>query len=207
MTSGASSTLTIATTAATPAGVYTVRVNGAGSVTRSATYTLTVHGSGGSCTSPGQQLDNPGFESGVTGWAQTTGVIGQHGTRQPARSGSWSAWLGGYGSAHADTLTQSVSLPAGCTSYDFSFWLHVDSAETDIGTAYDTLRVQVVSSTGTVLATLATYSNLDRATGYAQKTFSLAPYAGQTVTLKFAGTEDSSLQTSFVLDDTAVTVS
>jgi hypothetical protein len=31
--------------------------------------------------------------------------------------------------------------------------------------------------------------------------------AGQTVTLKFSGTEDSSLQTSFVLDDTALTLS
>ncbi|SCG77493.1 griselysin. Metallo peptidase. MEROPS family M04 [Micromonospora echinaurantiaca] len=207
VTSGGSSTLTITTTAATPPGVYTVRVNGAGSVTRSTSYTLTVRGSGGSCTSPGQQLGNPGFESGVTGWAQTTGVIGQHGTRQPAHSGSWSAWLGGYGSTHADTLTQTVSLPAGCTSYNFSFWLHIDSAETNIGTAYDTLRVQVIGSTGTVLATLATYSNLDRATGYDRKSFSLAPYAGQTVTLKFTGTEDASLQTSFVLDDTAVDVS
>jgi len=31
--------------------------------------------------------------------------------------------------------------------------------------------------------------------------------AGQTVTVSFAGTEDSSLQTSFVIDDTAVTLS
>ncbi|MDH6137885.1 hypothetical protein P3T37_007320, partial [Kitasatospora sp. MAA4] len=30
---------------------------------------------------------------------------------------------------------------------------------------------------------------------------------GQTVTLKFTGTEDSSLQTSFVIDDTAITTS
>jgi hypothetical protein len=39
------------------------------------------------------------------------------------------------------------------------------------------------------------------------KTFSLAAYAGSTVTLTFTGTEDVSLQTSFVVDDTAVTVS
>ena len=58
-----------------------------------------------------------------------------------------------------------------------------------------------------MLATLATYSNLNKASGYSQKSFSLAAYAGQTVTLKFTGTEDSSLQTSFVVDDTAVTVS
>ena len=55
--------------------------------------------------------------------------------------------------------------------------------------------------------TLATYSNLNAAGGYLQKSFSLAGFAGQTVTLKFTGVEDSSLQTSFVIDDTAVTTS
>ena len=37
------------------------------------------------------------------------------------------------------------------------------------------MTVQVLSSSGTVLATLHTYSNLDHNTGYAQRTFSLAP--------------------------------
>jgi len=40
-----------------------------------------------------------------------------------------------------------------------------------------------------------------------QHSFSLASYIGQTVTLKFTGAEDSSLQTSFVVDDTALNVS
>ena len=45
------------------------------------------------------------------------------------------------------------------------------------------------------------------ATGYQQRTFSLAAYAGQTIQLRFNGAEDSSLQTSFVVDDTALNVS
>ncbi|MGW4295245.1 M4 family peptidase, partial [Micromonospora chersina] len=93
------------------------------------------------------------------------------------------------------------------TSYNFTFWLHIDSAETTSSVQYDKLTVQVLNASGTVLATLATYSNLNKATGYSQKSFSLASYAGQTVTLKFTGTEDSSLQTSFVIDDTGVNVS
>ncbi|MEV4481123.1 M4 family metallopeptidase [Micromonospora coxensis] len=206
VTAGGSSTLTIATTASTPPGTYTVTVTGAGTVTRTATYTLTVNGTGGGCTSPGQKLGNPGFESGTTPWASSSGVIGTF-SGQPARTGTRNAWMNGYGSSHTDTLSQAVSLPAGCTSYNFSFWLHIDSGETTTGTAYDTLRVQVLNSSGTVLATLATYSNLNKATGYTQKSFSLASYAGQTVTLKFTGVEDSSLQTSFVVDDTAVNVS
>ncbi len=56
-------------------------------------------------------------------------------------------------------------------------------------------------------STLATYFNLSAASGYQLHSFSLAAYVGQTVTLKFTGTEDSSLQTSFVLDDTALKVS
>jgi hypothetical protein len=37
-------------------------------------------------------------------------------------------------------------------------------------------------------------------------TNSLAAYIGQTVVIKFTGAEDSSLQTSFVLDDVTLTV-
>lgn len=39
------------------------------------------------------------------------------------------------------------------------------------------------------------------------KTFDVSSFAGQTVTVKFTGVEDASLQTSFVIDDTAVTLS
>jgi hypothetical protein len=206
VTSGGSSTLTISTSASTPPGTYSITVNGAGAVTRSATYRLTVNGTGGGCTAPGQKLANPGFESGATGWTASSGVITTS-SGQAARTGSYKAWLNGYGSTRTETLAQSVSLPAGCSSYALSFWLHIDSAETTTSVAYDKLNVQVLNSSGTVLATLATYSNLNKATGYSQKSFSLAAYAGQTVNLKFTGTEDSSLQTSFVVDDTALTVS
>jgi len=55
--------------------------------------------------------------------------------------------------------------------------------------------------------TIATFSNLNAAGGYQQHSFSLGSLASQTVTLKFTGTEDSSLQISFVVDDTAVNTS
>ncbi len=126
---------------------------------------------------------------------------------EAARTGSYKAWLDGYGTATTDTLSQSVSIPSGCTTAALSFYLHIDTAETSTSTAYDTLKVQVLNSSGTVLSTLATYSNLNAAGGYTQRSFSLASYAGQTVTLKFTGVEGSTLQTSFVVDDTALNVS
>jgi len=166
----------------------------------STSFTWTISGTGGGCGSPGQKLGNPGFETGSAApWSATAGVI-DNTASQPAHSGSWKAWLDGYGTTHTDTLSQTVSLPAGCTSYTFSFWLHIDSTETTTSTQFDKLTVKAGSTI------LATYSNLNKAAGYSQKSFSLSAFAGQSVMITFTGTEDSSLQTSFVVDDTALTV-
>ncbi|MFI2205767.1 hydrolase [Streptomyces sp. NPDC020192] len=161
-------------------------------------------GGTGTCTAA-QLLGNPGFESGNTTWSASSGVI-TNATGESAHSGSYYAWLDGYGTATTDTLSQSVTIPSGCSTATFGFSLHVDTAETSTSTAYDTLKVQVLNSSGTVLGTLATYSNLDAASGYTQRSFDLSGYAGQTVTLKFTGTEGSQYQTSFVVDDTALNV-
>ncbi|KPI20943.1 hypothetical protein OK074_7482 [Actinobacteria bacterium OK074] len=162
-------------------------------------------GGGTTCTSS-QLLGNNGFESGNTTWSASSGVI-TNSSSQSARTGSYYAWLDGYGTATTDTLSQAVTIPSDCTTAALSFYLHIDTAETTTSTAYDTLKVQVLNSSGTVLSTLATYSNLNAASGYTQRSFSLASYAGQTVTLKFTGVEGSTLQTSFVVDDTALNVS
>ncbi|MFJ8506242.1 hydrolase [Streptomyces avermitilis] len=162
-------------------------------------------GGDGTCTAA-QLLGNNGFESGATTWTASSDVI-TNSSGESARTGSYYAWLDGYGSARTDTLSQSVTIPSGCTTATLSFYLHVDTAETTTSTAYDTLKAQVLNSGGTVLSTLATYSNLNAVSGYTQRSFSLASYAGQTVTIKFTGIEGSTLQTSFVLDDTALTVS
>ncbi|MFI7281511.1 M4 family metallopeptidase [Micromonospora chersina] len=161
------------------------------------TPTTTTTPPSGSCT--GQKLANPGFESGNVSWTASSGVI-TNDTAQAAHGGSYKAWLDGYGSTHTDTLTQSVTIPAGCRA-TLSFWLHIDSAESTTTTAYDKLTVKAGSTT------LATYSNLNKATGYVQRSFDISSLAGTTATISFSGVEDSSLQTSFVVDDTAVTLS
>ncbi len=180
----------------TTAGTSSVTVTASsGTASGSTSFTWTVGTSGGCST--GQLLGNPGFETGSAApWSASSGVIDDS-TAEPARSGSWKAWLDGYGTTHTDTLSQSVSIPSGCAA-TLSFYLHIDTAETTGSTAYDTLKVQAGSTT------LATWSNLDDNSGYALKSVDLSAYAGQTVTLKFTGAEDSSLQTSFVVDDTAV---
>jgi hypothetical protein len=162
-------------------------------------------GGTGTCTAA-QLLGNPGFETGTASpWTASTSVIFS-GTKEPAHTGSFVAWLDGYGTTHTDTLSQTVTLPTGCATYTLSFWLHVDTAETG-STAFDTMKAQVLDSSGAVLSTLATYSNVNAASGFQQRSFSLAGFAGQTVTLKFTGVEGNQLQTSFVVDDAALNVS
>jgi len=131
----------------------------------------------------------------------TSGVIDNNSTKEPAHSGAWKAWLDGYGADHTDTILQAVTIPANATSATLAFWLHIDTKETSTTRAYDTLKVQVRNSSGTVLATLTTYSNLNAAAGYQQASFDLSSYKGQTIQIYLVGVEDSSLTTSFVVDD------
>ena len=114
--------------------------------------------------------------------------------------------LDGYGSAHTDTLYQQVAVPSSITTATLTLWLHIDTAETTTTTAYDTLKVQIRNTSGTVLATLGTYSNLNAASGYTQKTFDVSAYKGQTIQVYLVGAEDSTQQTSFVVDDFALNV-
>ncbi|MFC3574549.1 M1 family aminopeptidase [Streptomyces yaanensis] len=152
------------------------------------------------CT-PAQVVTNGGFESGTSPWSQSATTVITSRSGQTAHGGTSFAWLDGVGSTHTDTLSQSVTIPTGCSSATLTFWLHIDTAETTSSTAYDKLTAKIGSTT------LATYSNLDKNTGYAQKSFDVSAFAGQTVTVAFTGTEDSSLQTSFVVDDVALDTS
>jgi hypothetical protein len=186
------------TTAGTSSVTATVRDSA--SQTGSTSFNWTINPVGGGCSSPGQKIGNPGFEVGSAPWTATANVIGAF-AGQTAHGGTRFAWMDGYGTTHTDTLSQSVTLPAGCTNYTLTFWLHIDSAETTTTTQFDRLTVRMGSTT------IATFSNLNKAAGYQLRTFNVSAFAGQTVTLGFTGTEDVSLQTSFVVDDFALNVS
>ncbi len=184
---------------ATAATVYAKVIAYSGSST-TATYTITPTYTAGTVST--ELLGNPGFESGNTVWTATTSVI-DNSTTQASRTGSWKAWLNGYGAAHTDSVKQTIAVPTTATGA-FSFWLKVVSDETTTTTAYDTLKVQVRNSSGTVLATLATYSNLNKGSSYVQKSFDLSAYKGQTIQIYFEGVEGSTTATSFLIDDVSL---
>jgi Putative Ig domain len=166
--------------------------------TGSASFTWTISAAG-ACSSPGQKLANPGFESGSASWSATPAVIGQNGPSEPAHSGSWDSWLDGYGTTHTDSISQSVTIPAGCAA-SLTYYLYISSSE-GTSTAYDKLTVTVNGTT------VQSFSNINKGTGYVARSVSLSSYAGKTVAIKWTGTEDSSVATSFFVDDTALTLS
>jgi hypothetical protein len=200
-----SSTLTFTAAGTAAAGTSTITVNASGGgVSHSTTVSLTIT-TGGTTT---QIIGNPGFENGSTNpapWTVTSGVV-NNSTSEPPHAGSWDAWMDGYGTTHTDTVLQTVTIPAAATAATLTFFLHIDTAETSTTTAFDKLTVQVRNSSGTVLSTLATFSNLNHATGYSQKSFNLLSFKGQTIQIFFSGVEDSTLQTSFVVDDVNLNV-
>jgi uncharacterized membrane protein len=181
--------------------IFSKAYDAANNVGTSATVTVTVSNS-----TAQQLLLNPGFESGSVNWTATPAVIGQNGPSEPAHTGTWNSWMDGYGSTHTDTLMQQVTIPSTITTASLSFWLHIDTAETTTTQANDVLRVQIRNSSGTVLATLATFSNLNHNTGYAQQSYDVSAYKGQTIQVFLTATENASLQTSFVVDDFALNV-
>ena len=181
--------------------IFSKAYDAANNVGTSATVTVTVSNT----TPPQQLLLNPGFESGSANWTATPAVIGQNGPSEPAHSGTWNGWMDGYGSPHTDSVMQQVAIPASITTGTLSFWLHIDTAKTS-GQAVDVLQVQIRNSSGTVLATLASFSNLNAATGYAQHSYDVSSFKGQTIQVFLTGTETGSGQTSFVVDDFALNV-
>lgn len=111
------------------------------------------------------------------------------------------ARLNGWGSPRTDSVSQSLTLPSGCTTGRLSFHLHIDTDETeDVVYDIDTFTVSVGGRT------LESFSNVDAANGYVLKSHDVSRFAGQTVTLRFQGVEDELLQTSFVVDDVSLQV-
>src|SRR6476646_3973585 len=199
------SVLTFTASATATTGTSSITITGtSGTLSHTTSISLTIAASGGGGAQ--QLIVNGGFEAATAApWVLTAGVLNTSAS-EPPHSGVKDAWLDGYGTTHTDTADQTVTIPSTAVSATLTFWLHIDTAETTTTTAFDTLKIQVLNSSNTVLATLGTFSNLNKAAGYSQKSFSVLSFKGQTVKIRFIGTEDTSLQTSFVIDDVALNV-
>jgi hypothetical protein len=145
---------------------------------------------------------NGGFEGSASPWTLSGNAYWSTGGY--SHSGAGYTVLGFYNRASGSEF-QTVSIPS-THSAGLTFWLNVTSDESG-STAYDRLFVEVRSTSGALLATLATYSNANETTpgNYTQRSFSLASWRGQTVRIHFRATTDSILPTAFRIDDVSLT--
>ena len=164
---------------------------------------LVIGSTGGGST---QLLANAGFESGNVSWAAASaGDITTSASYAP-HAGSWYAWLGGWATAHTDWMYQTVTIPSTATTAQLTFYLRVTTAETTTTTAYDTFKVQLRDTSNTLLTQLTSLSNLSASCCYAQKSFDVSAYRGRTVRVYFEAVNDNGNQTSFLVDDAALTI-
>ena len=153
---------------------------------------------------PGSELIvNGGLEGSLSPWIMSgSGAFYTNNGNYP-HGGTGYIYFGVNNNVSGQTY-QTVTIPTTATG-DLTFWFNCSSSE-GITTAYDFLYVEVRNTSGTLLQTIATYSNKDKTTAgnYSQKSFSLAAYKGQTIRLQFRCTTDFSLSTTFRIDDVSL---
>jgi len=172
----------------------------AGNSTRSAPTSFSV------ANSFEQLLSDPGFELDGQGWTADPPENINFPVSSGTHSGQGFVWLNGWGTTHVDRLWQDVSIPAGITQASLTFFLNLTTAETTTTAVRDTLTLQIRDTSGTVLGTVATWSNLDATLGWVQQSVDLTAYAGQTVRIFLEGSENASIATNFQLDDFSLRV-
>ena len=197
------------------AGTYTVTltVTDNAGATNTKTASVTVSSGGGTVerlangnfdsitTSTNTAPDGSWTRSASTGTSFNTLLAGQ----TNAHTGGSYAYLGVNATTSTQTLDSKATLiPATATTATLSFQTSIVTSETSTATAYDKLTVQLVdASTNSVLATLVTLSNLNKTTSastYVLRSYSVVAHKGKTVKVRFVGSTDGSLATTFRVD-------
>ncbi|HKO62535.1 MAG TPA: M36 family metallopeptidase, partial [Pyrinomonadaceae bacterium] len=163
------------------------------------TFTVSQAAAGGGGTN---LIVNPSFETGTTPWVVSSQVTRSTGAYP--HSGVAYMIINGVNSS-SGTLYQTVTIPSG--GANLNFWLNITTSEAAGAAVYDRLFIEVRNTSGTLLATLATFSNQNSGTAgvyVLRGNYSLASFAGQTVRIQFRGTNDITLPTSFRIDDVTV---
>ena len=152
-----------------------------------------------------EELSNGGFETSVNPWVISGTGASFAASGNTPKSGAGNALLGAANNV-AGAIYQQIAIPPSAAP-SLSFGLGIASSETTTTSQNDQLFVEVRSNTGTLLTTLATFTNLNKAANGAyvvRSGYSLASYAGQTIRVQFRAANNASLPTTFRLDDVSV---
>ncbi len=191
------------TPTATPTPTSTPTPTATPTPTPSATPTATPTPTPTATPPPTELIVNGGFEGSLSPWVMSGSGAFYISNGNYPHTGTGYIYFGVNNSVTGQTY-QTVTVPSTATGA-LTFWFNCNSSEGST-TAYDFLYVEVRNTSGTLLQTLATYSNKDKGTAgvYSQKSFSLAAYKGQTIRLQFRTTTDYSLSTTFRIDDVSL---
>ena len=153
-----------------------------------------------------QPIQNGDFEAGSAYW--TLGGATIISTLTP-HSGSYSAWLGGYNNAN-DTLYQTIAIPStGPTGQPIvharlSYYWYMSTEETSTSNDYDFLYVRIRNIYGSTLRQVQVMTNRSTKDTWVLSSFDVSEFIGQTVQIYFQATTDSSLKSSFFIDDVSL---
>ncbi len=161
-----------------------------------------------SCT-PTERITNGSFSSGTSGWT----LVGDFwaGTNLPNYRTSPGYAAGGVDSTGVPKnsaygyMYQDVPIPSNATSATLSFWYNVTSQDSTT-TPYDVLSLFIEDTSGNILATAATLSNVNQTTlgFYQQASYNVTSYKGQTIRIFFLATTDASYTSTFRIDDVSL---
>ncbi len=154
------------------------------------------------CTA--ELLTNGGFEGSASPWVGSGSGYFYTANNNYPHGGTGYIYFGVYNSVSGQAY-QTVTIPSTACG-NLTFWLNVQSSETTTSVQYDRLFVEVRNTSGTLLGTLATYSNLNKtkAGNYTLRSLNMSAYRGKTVRLQFRSTTDSSITTTFRVDDVSL---
>lgn len=133
----------------------------------------------------------------------------------PPNTGIYKAWLGGWGFQREDSVTQKVKLPFQDLFHPFSavlglsIFIDTDEIPGRPGSrapGVDYMYVEILDSSKALLSTLGYYNSFYLRGGYIRQTANISRYMGKTIYVRFRSVENSSKQTSFVIDDVTVTL-
>ena len=162
---------------------------------------------GNSAWAQTELITNGGFESGSSSWVLSGGVSASS-NGGFARTGTYFLYLGGAVNEN-DAAYQTITIPSNATAATLSFYYNINSLEGN-STAFDTFSSKIRNTSGTVLATVGNWSNINQGSpgnpNYHQQTFNLLPYAGLTIQIYFSSVNDSTKVTNFRVDDVSVQV-
>ncbi|HYO99383.1 MAG TPA: hypothetical protein VER76_04290, partial [Pyrinomonadaceae bacterium] len=163
------------------------------------TFTVSQAGTTGGSV---ELITNGGFETGTTPWVISGQTVRSTGAYP---HGGVAYMILGAVNSSTSTLYQQVTIPGG--GANLNFWLNITTGEAAGAAVYDRLFIEVRNTSGTLLGTLGTLSNQNSGTAgvyVLRGPYNLNTWAGQTVRIQFRSTQDSSLPTSFRVDDVSV---